>query len=312
MLFIPFLFYFPVREYVGTTGNYKQILWALLSISTVVAIVNLFRYRNAIAIAYYLFEVWGKRQVAEEPLYMSAILLSFAVILMTKKSNILILLSLVINIISLGVTFSRGYWVATIFGVFVFLLIVGYANVKKMIWIFGGVAIFLTLISILLFPNIIGSMSRGILMRIGTIGWNDISFQTRLNESNRVISLIAHSPILGYGLGSVFSYYDLITKYHVTNWYIHNGYLFLMFKFGIVGTFLFLTYYGRFTFSCYRSISQFRYSGIRPIFVSIFSISIAMLILSFSSPQFYDKASVLILSSIWGINEGIKSYNNYA
>ena len=312
-LFIPYLFYFPVREYIQETKRYKPILWTLIFVGTVVALVNVIRYREAIAIANYLFEVWGKRQVVEEPLYMGAIVILLSlVILIQRKYHVFLLIMLSVNIFSLAVTFSRGYWMATIFASCLLIILNRSIARSKLIITIGVLCLIGVSVTIIIFPGIFQSFGQGIMMRVASIGVNDISLRTRLSEARTVIRLIYKSPIVGYGLGSMFSYYDLITKYYVTNWYIHNGYLFLLFKFGIIGTILFLIYYIKQTLNCYHAFRNETNNDLRPVFIGFFSISITMLLLSFTSPQFYDRASVLLLSTIWGLNDGLTMDHEHA
>ncbi len=306
MLFFPYLLYFPLRDYIVDVRRLRTILWIVLVIASLIALMSIVRYYTALGFAQYLFEIWGKRQVMEEPLYMSSVIIGISLLAAGGKPRWLLFAIIVINIVSLAFTFSRGYWVATAAGIGLILLLSDW-KVKRRIVLWGSMILCSIIAVILLvFPNLFNAISEGILLRLTSIGYGDISFQSRLIESRTVVNLFFQSPIIGYGFGSLYSYYDLISQHHAVTWYIHNGYFFLLFKVGILGSALYFLFYISRTYAVFRRIVTMTNNHIKSLICGLSVIPLVMLLLSFSSPQFYDRASVLVLTIVWGIAAGLK------
>jgi len=72
-------------------------------------------------------------------------------------------------------------------------------------------------------------------LSIGTASQDDISFINRFFEYERVWELIRERPLLGHGFGVEFGFYDAIDQATWTKAYVHNAYLHLWYKMGLVG-----------------------------------------------------------------------------
>jgi O-antigen ligase len=121
----------------------------------------------------------------------------------------------------------------------------------------------------------------------------------RLAESRAVWDLIGKNPIAGAGLGSEISFYHLLRQSTQHTYYMHNAYLYLWYKFGLVGLVVFLTAY---LLKIKAGIAWLTNCGSdtrRAFVMAAVAILIAMLQITITSPQFYARDSILIITLCW-------------
>ncbi len=307
LLFVPLLFIFPVRKEAEKKNGRTLMIWALLLMSAAVGLVIITRYRLDLLAAKYLWQVVGNRQQKEESLYMSSIIILFAFVVGNRYSKTILLPLLALEMFALAITFSRGYWITTVLGLLGLLFFLkGQARRRMMRLTVVGV-LFAAVVGIVVLPQIFGSFLTGLAERLTSISTNALTLHSRLVESEAVLQKVSLSPVIGYGLGSLFSYFDVITHLDIRTWYIHNGYLFLLFKFGIVGFVLFISMYMKRVVTLVRLWQGTSFTDENPFVSAILLISLMMLFISVTSPQFYDRGSLLILSITWGIGDSLLS-----
>jgi O-antigen ligase len=73
------------------------------------------------------------------------------------------------------------------------------------------------------------------ILSIGTATAVDESVINRFVEARMALQRVWESPIMGHGVGATFGFMDIITDRTWTKTYVHNGYISLWFKLGIVG-----------------------------------------------------------------------------
>jgi O-antigen ligase len=73
-------------------------------------------------------------------------------------------------------------------------------------------------------------------------GTKDLSIQMRLNEYEAAMSEIMKYPIGGSGLSKKFSFYDPIRMIKLDSHFIHNGYMFYIYRMGIPISILFFLF----------------------------------------------------------------------
>ena len=116
LLFVPLLLIFPVRKEAEKEHGIRLMIWTLLVTSIGVGLVIIIRYKLDLMAAHYLWQVVGNRQQKEESLYMSGIIILFALLVSNRYSKPLVFFLLGLEMFSLAITFSRGYWITTILG----------------------------------------------------------------------------------------------------------------------------------------------------------------------------------------------------
>jgi len=307
ILFTPYLLFFPLRDYIIDLKRFRNVLLIIITVGSFVSLINIVKYYTSLGYAEYLYEIWGRRQALEESLYMSSIILGITLLSVGERPKYFLFISILLNMTSLAFTFSRGYWIATSTGIILIILLSEW-KIKKQLFRWGIIATLLILIFIItLFPNLYTAIREGIIIRLTSIGYGDISLQARFIESRTILNLILLNPILGSGFGSLYSFYDLILQHYKNTWYIHNGYLFILFKVGILGFIFYFWFYFSKTVTLFKSMLIIYEKKIKSIMSGLMVVPIIMLLLSFSSPQFYDRASILVLTIVWGAAEGLKN-----
>jgi O-antigen ligase len=308
-LFIPYLMYFPIRDYVAENDE-KYIVIALLFVAMTVAIFDVVQYRLTMVTAHYFWQVMGARENVGEELMVSAIIIMFGFIA-TKRFNFYLIAPLIaISTMGLVLTFSRGYWGTGAFGLLLLVIILKGPPRRRIIkfGMLSAVAVFL--VAAFVFPKLLLDLVKGLGTRIGQLRGQDLSLQSRLAESSAALEHFLVSPVIGYGMGAEFSFFNPIGRVTSTSWYIHNGYLFMLYKFGLVGTILYFLFYLRMLVLTAREARAAIEEKTKILLFSFFCIMASMLLVSFTSPQFYDRVAILILTIFWGISSGISKRKN--
>lgn len=309
-LFIPYLMYFPLRDYVAENDD-EYVVIALLFVAISVAIFDIVEYRLTMITAQFFWQVMGSRENVGEELIVSAIIIMFGFI-GAKRYNFYIVATLIaISTIALVLTFSRGYWGTGAFGLLL-LTIVLKGPPRKRIMTFGALSVLgVVLVAAILFPKLLVDLVTGIGVRIAQLGGADLSLQARLAESEAVLQRFVASPVIGYGMGAEFSFYNPISNTTATTWYVHNGYLFMLYKFGLVGTFLYLLFFIRMLILTAREAAAANDERTKTLLFSFFCVMVSMLIVNFTSPQFYARVSILVAVVFWGISSGVSKRNTF-
>ncbi len=232
--------YFPMRDAIRSSENGGMVvLSAFLIVGTFVAIRNLINYQEIIARATLVWQLERGRVVANDALLMG---LSLTYITMVVSGNTRLrrvaFLGLPIALAALILTQSRTYWVALVIGIVVLLLIVDRGERRRLLFVGTTLTLALGAIGIALFSSQLALIGEALVTRLTTIPSalsNDISLLNRYLETFEVMRRIAVNPIVGYGPGVSFAYFDI--THHSTNVgdFIHNGYLSLWYRFGIWG-----------------------------------------------------------------------------
>jgi len=89
------------------------------------------------------------------------------------------------------------------------------------------------------------------------------------------------------------------------SYYAHNGYLYLWYKLGILGLLSFLSFYFLKLMIIIKSIRIEENPLLKKILQAFLFILISFLIISITSPQFYHKPSILIMSIIWAFGDSV-------
>jgi O-antigen ligase len=306
LLFVPLLLIFPVRKEAERKRGMVLVVWSFLSMSAIVGLFIIVRYRIDLSSANYFWQVASSRQQREEALYMCSIIILLAFLSGRQFRKSIMILFLAINVFALATTFSRGYWITSALGILLMGFFLKEEARKRMISLTGFAIVVAAVAAFIILPRLFGPFLTGLLERVSSISTNAISLRSRLAESQAVVRKISGSPVIGYGSGALFSFYDILSNTTLRTWYIHNAYLFLLFKFGVVGFLLFFAMYAK-RFSALITFWRKTSSEFENALVSIgVVISLMMLFLSFTSPQFFDKGALMILAIVWGIGDSLR------
>lgn len=239
MNFSMLLFYFPVREVVA---RYKAGPWmvagALAYLGAVAFIRNALLLQSVFSSAEYAWQVARTRAAANEMLLLIPAVGALALAVHERGWFRPILLTGASVLFAIGVILTqwRAYYVDLALGVMLIGLLAGGVGRRRLV---GLGAIGLVVgggLAFLLFGDFVTLMVLGILDRILSIGTatsSDISLINRFYEWEVAWELIRVNPILGYGPGVSFGFFDAIFKGTWEKSYVHNGFLLLWYKFGI-------------------------------------------------------------------------------
>lgn len=239
------LLYFPLRQHLRSKQFQSYVIAITIIILVFVLIRNVLNYREIIAAAVLPWEATNARIATNELILLIGTVLTFCLVITTKKFLIQIIYLFLFSAFvgGLVLTQSRGYWLAFILGaVIIFLTIDRKSKIKVLIYLFSLLGLVSIIIS-LYFSDLFMFVLNALLARFESIGSGklDISLYERFLESQTVLSLILDNPISGYGFGHFYTKKILFYANFIETSYVHNGYLAVWFKFGILGLLAFLT-----------------------------------------------------------------------
>lgn len=294
--------FFIYRHWSIKVINLKWILLgSLIFLSLIIAFKNLYGYKTGLAVANYYYEIIGIRKSANEPFLMTSISILIPLIFYTKNNFLKIMLGFlsIIFAAALVLTFSRGYWVGILL-ILGFIFIFESPRNKKYMFVSALIIVLFSLVFFkLLLPDIFDFLVSSIFDRFLSVGGatsKDMSFLNRIAEWKSLIKWIEVNPIVGYGFGSKFYFHDIL-KHEISNvYYSHNLYLYLIFKTGIVGLFIFMTFYFSVIIRGIKLICRLEGSMDKSIIIGLTSLLIVNLLVSISSPQLIQKDSNLVVA----------------
>jgi O-antigen ligase len=174
-----------------------------------------------------------------------------------QKRCTLVLAALVASV-AMGLSYARGSWLAAAFGlIVVILLMLRFAPSVRRVIIRVAVALFL-IFSILLLLDTLGFFSfqaftdRATLVSTERI---DVSSLARLSEWQKAISVFLSKPLLGAGLGYIFHFYAVGIG-EVSQIFVHNSYIYVLSKMGLVGFIAFVFLFGCALSLAYRTLKK--------------------------------------------------------
>jgi O-antigen ligase len=306
MIFYAYLLFFPVRQAIV---RHKALPWiglGFLILSLSIAVNNFLKYKTAASSAVYLWELLSGRQTANEPLFVTSILIGMALFLFVRSTSARAVILALVSFfaLALALTFSRGYWIGLFVGIAVlFVLFKG-----KERWRLSVALLMLASVAAIVLLVVFRSMGLAILGsmadRLGAKSLSpvlDVSLQSRISETRSVIQTIFTNPILGSGLGVYFKFPDPISKTMYETWYVHNGYLFLWFKVGLAGLMCYLLAYGAMLRDAYKLFKEQQGTFESHLLAGVIAVLAAMSVISLTSPQFITRDSILIISLCWGV-----------
>lgn len=239
-----FAFYFPVKEACTRYRRGIQVVIAVIIwIGLFVAIRNLLNYQEVLLGATQAWQVAKGRVNANDILLMVSSLVTLVLLILAERTrtNLLLLALFLFFFGSLVLTQSRGYWLAFALGALVLFAFVE-GRYRKRLFMLGTIGVLgVVPLGLLLLDDYFMLVLGGLLDRFASLQsatTNDISLVNRFLESRTAWTWIERNPILGYGLGARFQYFDLIYQHTRDTTFIHNGYLALWFKFGLWGVVL--------------------------------------------------------------------------
>lgn len=235
------VFYFPVRE---ACVRYRNGVWVVTLVFVIIGMYtgarNAYLLYQGLGNAEFIWQVAKGRIILNDYVLMatSVLTLAFAVTAPTTRRLLLWLPAFLVTFGGLLVTQSRGYWLTFSLAALVLFVFVSAQEKRRMVMLgFGG----------LLAAGVIGALFLGDLFEILLAGFinrifsiesaatSDLSLVNRWYETAAAWQMIKVNPILGYGPGVVYPFFDLAEMLSLPDSFVHNGYVHMWFKYGILG-----------------------------------------------------------------------------
>lgn len=233
--------YFPVKELCRQERYGPEIVLAIFFwLGLFVAIRNLLNFREIILAATEAWQVADARPGLNDMQLLIPGLASLVLLLNERTwfRRLLLLGAFLLFTGSLILAKSRGFWIDFAFGVFLLLfLLQGRQRWHLIIFLVGGASVMIALV-LTFFGPLADLVFAGTIKRFDTLDTaltQDRSLVNRFIESRAVWDGVRKNPILGYGFGTTFSYFDINFLTTRTKSFIHNGYIALWFKLGLGG-----------------------------------------------------------------------------
>ena len=305
------LIFYPVRH---TVAHHKRgpqiILITVVTLGALVAIVNLIEYAGDLSNAWATVQIAGSRVVVNDCLLLTGALASLTLLVYARKVWVALfyLGTFALAFAGLIVTQTRGYWLAFILG-FAALLYLMNAKQRARTLIGCAVAsgIIFGIAYVMIGPFLFVVMG-GIIERFSSLGTaltQDLSLINRFRESWAVLGHIAWNPLIGYGPGVPYEFWDIVHQTTHIDTFVHNGYIGLWYKYGLWGLGLVMYFW---LSTVRRGIGAFRTAG-AAIWTRLAGISgalpmIAVLVATLTANPFYLKNYLFIIGVSAGMAAG--------
>ena len=297
--FSTFLFYFPIRKMMRDDRHVVVILTIFVLITLINGVVNIVNYQERVLQSALMYGEVNARAAANESYSGLMTCLGAAIIVFARKKW---LRWIGLGIFSIGaglliITLSRGPIVAVGIGIVVSLIFASARRAARlMIYAIVGFIINVGL-AYVIFPDFVDSIFSNIESRFATLEriGTDKSLSSRFDEYAALTDkYIPASPLIGYGFGVPFTYYNKPFGTSASVFYTHNGYLHALYKFGLPAglllLFVLLVPLLRAPYSSYSMMSSQK----RLFFGFAISGLVSLLIINFTSNSIYTTMTLLL------------------
>ncbi|MEZ4695511.1 MAG: O-antigen ligase family protein [Rhodothermales bacterium] len=242
-----FMLYFPVKQECAKGRDRMLLAVGALVIGVVAgAFLNFIELANDLSVATRTWEISSLRISDFDAHFVVVSLVLLSLMAVVRRRHIFPLACLfVITFGALILTKSRAFWVVFLLGSFIlFLGFSGKRRLRLASVILGGSSLVIGVL-VLFFRDYLFLFVAGVLFRIQSIdqGIGDISLRNRVVESVAVLKLVKLSPVIGYGPGTTYRYLDIIEWISDDDNFVHNGYVMLLYKYGVVGFLLMMRFW---------------------------------------------------------------------
>lgn len=306
-------FYFPIREVcVRHPKGIQIVIGLLLWIGLFAAVRNVFMYRHALSDAEYAWQIVSGRVWMNDTLLMVTSIVTAALLIHIREIRLRSALGAIFLALFVGLvlTQSRSMWVAFALGGLLIFSLTEWGRKKQLLAIgAGGLAVSVVL-GLVFFSEYIDLIFLALVDRFASLGdafTSDLSLINRVQESKAVLSKVVQNPIVGYGMGVPFRFHDLTFMGTVERTFVHNGYVSLWYKFGIVGLVLILIFWFR---SIWNGLKAFRRSDVLSIAAAVGLATavglICMMITANTSNPFFLGDTTLTFGLLTGLAAGAR------
>ena len=235
--------YFPIRETcVRHRAGVYVVLAALLFVAAYVGVRNLINYHTIIARATQLWQVEKGRAATNDTLLLAASCFTLVSLVYVRRWRAQLTLgsAFAFFLVGLILTQSRGYWVSFLVSCGLLLWMLDKAERLRAIKLGAATMGLILVVAVIALGDLVRVVVEALVERFASTSTSDLSLIGRLYEAEAVWQRVMVNPIVGYGTGVPYHFYDLFQSGTRVDTFTHNGYLALWYKFGIVGLLLML------------------------------------------------------------------------
>jgi O-antigen ligase len=322
-----YLGFFCVTNLIRDKRQLRVLLWGLFSIAAFSSLMMLVQIifpsiqlidtqTVALVTAGQEYEGVARTYIAVEWLIYAMLLVSVCSLVFRSGwlPQSLEFLRIIILSVGLFLSFQRNYWLSMLAMLGLLGILSPWAEKLRSIrWLLVGLILIIMLISLSgnLFSNYIDAAIDRLVwgMQVDTL-LKDSSTQMRVMETTYAFKSISLHPILGIGLGNLYrpliedDAYWVPEEPHIgLRWYIHNGYLWVWVKMGLIGLIPFLWIFGS---SIFRGFKHFRKVQNRQYLAIVLGFTLALLgqaISNFVAPNYIQNWAIIIFAILMAINE---------
>jgi O-antigen ligase len=294
--------YFPLRKYLNSEKRIQYFEYASIGILIAIGIRNLINYREFILRAVMSWEVELARTAVNEILIVFGCVLVLVLACNSKKLHQFLIFGTILGflLINLILTQSRGFWVMYVLSIGLYFILSERREKTVLVLIHGGGVIIGTSVLLLFFQEQLELILLGLTVRFSTFGQvgEDLSLLQRVIETEAVFGKILTNPINGFGFGAEYARQNILEGNIYEAWvYIHNGYLAIWYKMGVVGLITYAFIYGsviKYSFKIYKASTNINH---RNAALTIFCTVTVSLLINITSPHFNMFDGLLFISA---------------
>lgn len=238
---ITMYYYFPAKE---ACAESERGLWVVVSsflaLGAYATINGAIRLRSAIASADLVYEIADARFVAGESFMALGILLGLGLSVGARtwrgRGVALVVTSIVLG--GLVLTRTRSFWISTLLGLAVMLLVATSEERRRTVLFLGIGSAVLLGIAAIQFREQLMFLIAGTVGRFASLdgaAGSDLSLLGRFAEYKALFDKISLNPFLGYGWGVPYSHFTPLNNTTRTWSFSHNGWLYIWYKTGLWG-----------------------------------------------------------------------------
>jgi hypothetical protein len=307
-IIVEMLFYFPLRKNMRNRKEVIIVLMLYVALAFGNGLFNLATYRSRLLNAVYMYELEASRTSGNTPTSVGLLILSATAFAYMRrwKASAISLGGTAVALLFVVIGFSRGPIIGGVFGIVILTVAAPLRSGKRVSAAFLGSILLGGVLIYMLFPSLSQSFVQSLAHRMATVSSarSDLSLRSRISESESLLlHYVPESPMLGYGYGFSFTFYDPIRQQTSHTPFIHNGYIWPFFKFGIPVTVLFffvLVYpYLRLGVRKPRQDQAFEHA----LMVGTLGYMGAAMLTNITSSQFEDYPAIFNLVVCWALLE---------
>ncbi|MDZ4698989.1 MAG: O-antigen ligase family protein [Rhodothermales bacterium] len=239
--FVLFAIYFPAKDaMVRLRYGPAIVLGCVLFIGVFVSIRNILEYKTLLLHATQAWQVAKGRVVTNDNILMVVCLYSLTLFSFARHgiARLGLLGLFLMFFAALILTQSRGYWLGFMLGGLILLVWLPPAQRRRLMLLAFGALLAGGSLAFLFFSNEVAVVIAGLLDRLFsllTATSTDISLVNRFRETAAVWEMIKVNPVLGYGMGVAYPFFDIAHMATETDSFVHNGYVSMWYRYGLPG-----------------------------------------------------------------------------